>query len=208
MKSFGITFLCGCLAFALSAAGATPPKPPECSLTVSPKPGVSQVSKTNSGRIMPASSLSSGTGSKTVVRSLKWGVETRFRENRPEKLELKAFYLGYNEKNTLIQLGTETKTLELDKNGRASVELTSPTTRLTKSRTVSSSHSCGGRSSGFRSTKSTTRGERVTGCVVQLFADGQLAKSWCSDSRWAAEAEKDVFSVDALNQKKGKIGLR
>ena len=193
--------------FVLPVLGAATPKPPECSLTVTPRPGVSKVTKSNSGRIMPASGLSSGTGSKSITRSLKWAVETRFRKNRPEKLELKVYYLGYNERNTIVQLGTETKALELDKNGRASLELTSPTTRLVKSRTVSSSR-CSGNGAGFRSTKSTTRGERVTGCVIQLFADGVLAKSWTSDPRWSSEAENEDFSVAELNRKKGKIGLR
>jgi len=187
-----------------------PKKLPECSLTVSPKPGKSSVSKSHSGIITSCNSLGSNNGSKTITRSLKWGVETRFREDRPEKLEVKAFYLGVNDKNKIVQLGSETKALTLDKNGRADVELTSPTTRLTKSRTTTSTSrgGCCRRSSGLRSTKTTTRGERVTGCVVQLYADGQLVKTWTSDARWAAEAKNENFSVDNLNKNSGKIGLR
>lgn len=197
-----------CLAEYQAPKEKAPEKLPECSLTVTPKPGDSHVSKSGPSRLIQSgNTLGSNTGSKTITRSLKWGVETRFREDRPEKLELKAFYLGNNDKNKLIQLGTETKTLTLDKNGRASIELTSPTTRLTKSRTTTTSRHSGG-SNGFRSTKTTTRGERVTGCVLQLYADGKLVKSWSSDSRWANEAKKEAFSIENLNKNSGKIGLR
>ena len=196
------------LGTATAAEAKKEAKLPECSLTVSPKPGDSHVSKSGTSRLIQSgNTLGSNTGSKTITRSLKWGVETRFREDRPEKLELKAFYLGNNDKNKLIQLGSETKTLTLDKNGRASIELTSPTTRLTKSRTTSTSRHCGG-SNGFRSTKTTTRGERVTGCVLQLYADGKLVKSWSSDSRWANEAKNEAFSIENLNKSSRKIGLR
>ncbi len=181
-------------------------RPPECSLNVTPRPGASSVSKSRGG-VFSSGALASGAGTKTVRRSLKWGVSVRFREDRPEKVELKAFYLAYSDGNAIAQLGTETKTLTLDKNGRASVELTSPTTRLTRSRTVSTSRSTGG-GPGFRSTRTTTRGERVAGCVLQLYADGRLAKSWTSDSRWATEAKNVPFSVDSLNRRSGKIGLR
>jgi len=189
------------------AMGATAEKPPECSLTVTPMPGDSRISGGSGGFFNSSSSLGSNSGTKTITRNLKWRVETRIRENRPEKLELRAFYLGISDKNKTVQLGTEKKPLELDKNGRASVELTSPTTRLTRSRTTSGSSSSSG-NAGFRSTKSTTSGNRVTGCVLQLFADGALVKSWASDSRWANEAKKDPFSIENLNRNSGRIGLR
>ena len=107
----------------------------------------------------------------------------------------------------LKQIGQETKTLTLDKNGRASVELTSPTTKLRKTRTQQSSSSRGS-SSGFRSVKSTTSGDRVSGCVVQLFGDGELLKSYVSDSRWASVADDVPFSIAELTKRSGRIGLR
>ena len=55
---------------------------------------------------------------------------------------LQLYYLGYGDGGkTLKQIGQETKTLTLDKNGRASVELTSPTTKLRKTRTQQSGRS-------------------------------------------------------------------
>ena len=177
-----------------------------CSLTVTPKPGESHTTKSNSGMIRRTTTTTPMTGSKTTTRNMKWQVDVRVRENRPEKLELESIYIGQDASGNLIQLGkTERKVLELDKNGRASHELTSPTTRLTKSRTTSSgAHSRGG----FRSTHTTTRGERVSGCIVRLYADGELAKTWTSDSRWSGEANKPTFSITELNKKKSSIGLR
>ena len=175
-----------------------------CSLTVTPKPGESHTSKTNSGLIRRATTTPTS-GSKTTTRNMKWTAEIRIRENRPEKLELEAIYIGQEASGKLIQLGkTEKQTLELDKNGRASLELTSPTVRLTKSRTTSS----GSHSRGFRSTHTSVSGERVNGCVVRVFADGELVKSWSSDSRWAGEANKPTFSIAELDKKKSTIGLR
>ena len=179
----------------------------ECTLTVSPRGGDSQVSKGGSGGLIRSvSSRSSNNTSKTITRNLKWLAEVRIRENRPEKLELKAYYIGEVDGGKSIkQLGAGTHPLELDKNGRASVELESPTTRLRKTRTTSSSSG----NAGFRSTKKRISGERVTGCVLQLFADGEFVKGWASDSRWASAANKAPFSITELAQRKsGAIGLR
>ena len=191
--------------FVAFAAFGAAKKLPECTFTVSPRGGDSQVSKSGGGLIRSMSSTSNNNQSKTITRNLKWLAEVRIRENRPEKLELKAYYIGeVNGGQSIKQLGTESKVLELDKNGRASVELTSPTTRLTKSRTSSSSGN-----SGFRSTKKRISGERVIGCVLQVFADGEFLKGWSSDSRWASAANKAPFSVSELaKEKTGKIGLR
>ena len=176
-----------------------------CTLTVTPKPGESHTTKSNSGLIRRTTTTTPTTGSKTMTRNMKWTAEVRIRENRPEKLEIESIYIGQEASGNIIQLGkTEKKPLELDKNGRASTELTSPTVRLTKSRTTSS----GSHSRGFRSTHTTTHGERVTGCVVRVYADGELVKSWSSDSRWASEANKPTFSISELNKKKSTIGLR
>ena len=191
--------------FAAFAAFGAAKKLPECTFTVTPRGGDSQISKSGGGLIRSMSATSNNNQSKTITRNLKWLAEVRIRENRPEKLELKAYYIGeVNGGQSIKQLGTESKTLELDKNGRASVELTSPTTRLTKSRTSSSSGN-----SGFRSTKKRISGERVIGCVLQVFADGEFLKGWSSDSRWASAANKAPFSVAELaKEKTGRIGVR
>ena len=180
-----------------------------CSLTVSPRGGDSKTTKSGrGGSLLRSNTNLSNTGTKTIERNLKWLVEVRFREERPDKTEVKVYYLGYGDGGKMLkQIGQETKTLTLDKNGRASVELTSPTTKLRKTRTQQSSSSRGS-SSGFRSVKSTTSGDRVSGCVVQLFGDGELLKSYVSDSRWASVADDVPFSIAELTKRSGRIGLR
>ena len=193
-------------ALAVCTVRAETKKKMECTLTVSPRGGDSQVSSNRGGTLIRSSSMTNNNSSKTITRSLKWLAEVRIRENRPGKLELKAYYIGEVDGGKSIkQIGEGTHSLELDKNGRASVELESPTTRLRKTRTTSSSSG----NSGFRSTKKRISGERVTGCVLQLFADGEFVKGWASDSRWASAANKAPFSIAELAQRKsGAIGLR
>ena len=192
----------------LSAAALAVDKKPSCSFTVSPLRGESSITGNRGSGLLNRSSSSQqlGTGSKTIERNLKWKVELRFREERPESLQLKAFYLGYSSDNKLVEIGKEQKSVELDKNGRASVELTSPTTRLTKTRSYTTSSSR--YSGGFTSSKTTRSGQRVTGCVLQLFGDGEMLKSYASDSRWTVAAAKDPFSLSELTARSGKIGLR
>ena len=174
-----------------------------CSLRVSPKAGESSVSGGSRGGL---ASLSSGaSSSKTIKRQLRWLAELRFREKRPEQTKLKVYYIGYGDGGKKIKLlKDETHAVELDKNGCAKVELESPMTTLNKTRSQTTSRGNGG----FVSTKSSIRGERVAGCVVQVFADGELVENYSSDSRWAAVAKKVPFSVKELEEKAGRIGLR
>lgn len=171
-----------------------------CSLSVSPRPGESSVSgKRNNGLLM--SSALSNTGSKTYKRSLRWLVQVRVRGDRPEKAHLKVFHLAYDNANNLKLLKDELHAIELDSNNRAEVDVVSPTTRYTKTRTRSTRSS-----GGFSSTRTVTRGERIAGCVVQFFVDGKLVKSWSSDPRWEKAARKEGFSVGELQRGSGRLG--
>ena len=204
MKSFVISVVCLLLSASVLAEG----KKLSCTLRVSPRGGESKTSSSGRGSLIRGNSNQPNTGTKTIERNMKWLVEVRFRDQQPDKTEVKAYYIGYGDGGkTLKQLGQETKALTLDKNGRASVELTSPTTKLRKTRTRQSSSS-GGRSSGFTSVKSTSSGERIAGCIVQLFGDGEMLESYTSDSRWTAAADTVPFSVGELVKRSGRIGLR
>ena len=203
MRAKVLVFACLAACGALAAGK----KLPECSFTVTPRRGESQVSRSGGGLLRSLNSRSTdGSSSKTITRSMKWFAEVRIREDRPAKLELKVYHIGEVDGGKSIKLlKSEDKTLELNEDGRAAVEFTSPTTRLSKSRSSSYSSS----SSGFRSTKKTISGERVIGCVMQLFADGELLKSWSSDTRWASAAKKTPFAIADLSpEKTGRIGIR
>lgn len=204
MKSLVLSVAC-LLTAALALADG---KKPNGSLTVTPLRGESKISSSGQGSLLRSSSNLANTGSKTIERNMKWRAEVRFRDQPPEKTELRVYYIGMGDGGKkLKQLGQEQKALTLDKNGRAAVELTSPKATLCKTRSRTSSSS-GSRSSGLVSVKSTTSGERVTGCVIQLFADGELVKSYASDSRWTVAAGKNPFSLAELEARNGKIGLR
>ena len=204
MKAFVVSVIC----LLLSASAFAEGKKVSCTLRVSPRGGDSKTTSSGRGSLLRSNTNLSNTGTKTIERNLKWLVEVRFRDQKPDKTEVKVYYLGYGDGGkTLKQLGQDAKTLTLDKNGRASVELTSPTTTLRKTRTRQTSSSSG-RSSGFTSVKSTSSGERIAGCVVQLFGDGEMLESYTSDSRWTSAADKVPFSVSELVKRSGRIGLK
>lgn len=183
-------------------------------LNVTPLPGESHTSGTGYNRnlnLMSSSSLGPQSRTKTTTRTMKWRADLRIRdrEERPEMLSLEAVYIAMEGNGKLKELKREVKTTTLDKNGCATLEFESPKTTLTKQHTtVSRGGGFGGLNSGFRSTKTTTRGERVTGCVIRVFAEGRLLKSWASDSRWTSAAQAEKFSVAELEQNKSRIGLR
>lgn len=168
-----------------------------CSLTVSPLRG--DVKTTRSGNSWGNngynrnrnhngsrynSDYESETSTKSVTRNLKWQATVRVRgAERPAKIELKVDYVGHKGKDMdFFIMKSETMPVELDKGGKANVVLESPSATLTRTHTNSSSSSNGSYSSGFRSIKSTVSGQQVDGCIVRVYADGQLVRRWTSQS--------------------------
>lgn len=195
-----LVFLCLSLSAAVFAAGE------QWRLRVSPKGGKSTVQGAH--RSMWAGLHNGGSGStssnKTVVRNMMWLAEVRYRgDDVPEKLELEVFYIGYRNNDMKPQILEDEKlAVKLDDKGKLSQELESPTTRLTRTRTVSS-HGGGG----FRSVRSRTSGERMAGCVVRLLGDGKLLRAVATDSRWQKASEAEKFSQEELDRKPEK-GLK
>lgn len=168
-------------------------KPIQCSMSVTKLKGESKVVKDG------GSSGRSGSTSTTTEVCLKWLVKIAFNEQKPSKIELKVHHVGYTDGGkTLTILETETPAVELDAKGRAAIEVSSPKTRLTKTRSRSTGSSGGG------GTSKTVTGDRVTDCVVQLFGDGAMLKSWTSSPRFSAAMKKDPFSVDDPKKKSDK----
>ena len=170
-------------------------------LKVSPLAGESKTSKSGGSRglIRQTTINTSQSSSKTITRNMKWNCEVRYRgKPRPEKVEVRVFYIGYEANNMTPKiLGKDVKNLTLDENGKASVELESPTVKLSKTRT-------GGGTGGYghvTKTKSTSSGQRMAGCVVQLFENGELVKSYASMSQWDRAAKEKDFSDAVLNRK-------
>ena len=172
-------------------------EPLTCSLSVSPLKADSSVKKSGGGNKGRGSSSSTT----TFERNLKYKAVAGFHGPAPEKPVMKVWYVGMGDGGKeMIEVGKAEHPLELDEKGRATVELVSPMTKMTKVKTTTQS---GGRNSrgGGGTTKSTTTGERVTGCVIQVFAGDQLMKSWVSDSRWAKAAKDPSFSIELIDPK-------
>ena len=118
----------------------------------------------------------SSTSTTTFERNLKYKAVASFHGPAPEKPVMKVWYVGMGD-GEMIEVGKAEHPLELDEKGRATVELVSPTTKTT--------------------------GERVTGCVIQVFAGTELMKSWASDSRWAKAAKNPSFAIELIDPKSG-----
>ena len=170
-------------------------------LKVNPIGGESKTTKSGSGHGLIRSTLltTSQNSSKTITRNMKWNCEVRYRgDPKPETVEVRAFYIGY-EANSMKPkiLGKDVKKLKLDENGKVTVELQSPTVKLSKTRT-------GGGSSGYghiSRSRSTSSGQRMAGCVVQLWQGTELVKSYSSMSQWEGAAKEKDFSDAVLNRK-------
>ena len=165
-------------------------------LRVNPLAGETKTSGTGGRRgVLGVSSIGRQNTTKTITRNMKWNCEVRYRgKPLPDRLELKVFYIGSEAKDVKPKiLGRETVKLALDEAGKTSVEIESPTVRYTKSRTsgvVSGGHVSKGRS--------TASGQRISGCVVQLWEDGKLVKSYASQSVWDRAAKSPDFNDAAL----------
>ena len=171
-----------------------------CYLNVSPLMGETETNK--GGSSLRMNSFNSGSSStKTIKRNMRWRADVRVMgKGRPKEAELRVFYIAYQGEDGMKPyiIKKEKKALKLAEEGKDSVELTSPTTRLTKSRTRSSS---GSSHSGFRSTKTTTRGERIGGCVMQLVVEGKVNRVWVSNPAWEKVAWEDPFTEETLKKK-------
>lgn len=198
-------FVICCLLCAAVLAPSAAATAKQAFLKVSPLAGESKTSGSNDGKLLTGRSLNtrSRSSTKTITRNLRWKCEVRYRgEDLPEKVEVRAFYIGCEaDDNTPRILGQEVKNLTLDQGGKASVELESPTVKLTKTRSASGT---GARSGRVAKTKSTTSGQRMLGCVIQLFEEGELVKSYSSVSQWERAAREKDFSDASLTRKDGK----
>lgn len=192
----------GCAA---SGFAAQEKRPWTATLMVSPKPGVSRTTRSgnrdglrNWSRPNADRAWNDGrTETKTIDRSMKWEAVVRFRgKELPQKAELALTYVGYRGKETVpVIFKQEKRAVTLSETGRAVVEFESPVSRLTKTRTSSSSGNYGG----FVSSRSQVRGERIAGCIAQLYADGELVKAYASDSRWEKAAKTGPITSATLN---------
>lgn len=188
------------------AAAEAVPKDYVCSLTVNPIRGTPREAgrKMNEGTktmrneaFGPNKKVSSGTSAEAKDNTFKWSVEVRFRgKERPASADVRAHYLGYDGVDrALSELGDEEKTVALDAGGRGTTIMTSPS--IPKKEIKVSSGDWGNRRTKV-SKGPEKRPKRLSGCVIQVFADGQLVASWASNTQWKRAAAKPKFSVRDL----------
>lgn len=179
-----------------AAAPAAKYEKPTYSISMKQYPLISKKddsSKNNGGRMW-------GPQTKTTTYQMKWGASVRVRGTRPDEIEAKVFYIGQNADNEWIQIGeVQKETVSLDDKGVWNNDLLSPTTTWKETKKQ--------KNRGMARQNDNTpekEGERIKGCIVQLFADGKLVKSFASDPRWKRIAEKEGFSIDELDPRKAK----
>lgn len=144
------------------------------------------------------------TRTRTNSRSMRWTADLRVRgEDRPYKAELKIYYLGTvgRSAKTLI-LASETKEALFDANGKASVGFQSPEMTVAKTKYRSGWIDRWGNLRNIRSRSGDRTGKVVQGCVVQVFVNGQLSRTYTSTSRWQKAAEEIPFTQESLDRRR------
>ncbi len=130
--------------------------------------------------------------SKTVTRVVTWPVSGSVRgEPAPSAKDVKlmCYFIGTSDGKATM-LGTETKKVTLDEKGNFKLDVSAPADKLVHTTTVTKSR---GRRRGGRSgsTKSTTSGTRVTGCIIQLLVKDKVERAYASNSGWITYAKKN-----------------
>lgn len=147
---------------------------------------------------------------KTVARVVTWPVSLSIRGDplpSDGDVKLKCYFIGTTDGKSAL-LGEETVDVTLDEKGRFKTEVSSPSEKLVHTTTTTRS---GGRVrwrgghrrtvGGSTSTKSSTSGTRVTGCIIQLLIKGKVEKAYASHPGWSMYAkldpipEKEVLSI-------------
>ena len=128
---------------------------------------------------------------KTTSRSLSWPVTVSFTgKSLPEagSVKLKCYFIGTTDGKKAM-LGDKTIPVTLDEKGVFKTVVTSPTEKLVRTKTITTTRRTRYRG-GSSSAKSETTGSRVTGCIMQLTVNGTVEKAFASNSKWSRFAKQ------------------
>jgi len=128
---------------------------------------------------------------KTTSRSLSWPVTVSFTgKSLPAdgSVKLKCYFIGTTDGKKAM-LGDKTIPVTLDEKGVFKTVVTSPTEKLVRTKTITTTRRRRYRG-GNTSAKSETTGSRVTGCIIQLTVNGTVEKAFASNSQWSSLAKK------------------
>lgn len=146
----------------------------------------------------------SGTGiftsqSVTIEKTKRWTADIDIRQtNMPEKVELKVYYIGLKDGDTLAVLGSDTKAVTFNEKGHCSIELTSPTFSMTKQKRKKTISSFQNSSTNREKPKDET-GERLEGAAMQLLVNGTIVKTFVSKPIWLKGTWVDNPTADDFN---------
>ena len=130
----------------------------------------------------------SSTQTKTMKQKLTWAVKVSFRgKSIPnEGLKLKCFAIGTTNDEPAI-LNSQEIEIKLDEKGDFSYEYAPPEMTQTKTK----------KQSGKGST-TTVKGDRISGCVIQLLVGNEVKRSFATKSTWAKLAAKDPLPEEEI----------
>lgn len=128
---------------------------------------------------------------KTTSRSLSWPVTVSFTgKSLPAagSVKLKCYFIGTTNGRTTM-LDEKTIAVTLDEKGVFKTVVTSPTEKLVRTKTITTTKRRRHRG-GSTSVHSDTKGSRVTGCIIQLMVKDTVEKSFASNPKWSSAAKK------------------
>lgn len=135
------------------------------------------------------------TETKATTTSMTLPVKVSFGgKEMPKSVLLKTYFIGTKDGEPAV-LGESKTEVTLDAATRAyQGEIVSPPAKFVKTKKTTG----GGRRG--RNAKTTTEksGEKITGCIVQLFADGKVVKSFASKPTWKKLAQADPLDTEAV----------
>ena len=136
---------------------------------------------------------------RTTSRSLSWPVTVSFTgKSLPAagSVKLKCYFVGTTDGKKAM-LGDKMIPGTLDERGMFKTIVTSPTEKLVRTKTVTTTRGRR-RRGGSSSVQSETKGSRVTGCIIQLMVKDSVEKSFASNPKWSKAAKKSPLSEDEI----------
>jgi len=132
-----------------------------------------------------------GASTKSSIVTMTWPVRVAFSgKEMPKAVSLKSYFIGMRDDELSI-LGESSTEVTLDPaNHSFKGEVASPPATLVKTEKRT-----GGRRGRTVTEKS---GERITGCIIQLVADGKVVRSFVSNSKWKKLAQADTLDTEAV----------
>ena len=130
----------------------------------------------------------SSTRTKTMKQKLTWPVTVSFRgKGVPnDGMKLKCFAVGTTDDKPAM-LNEQEIEIKLDEKGDFKYEYAPPEMKQTKTKKQSG-----------KSSTTTVKGDRISGCIIQLLVGDEVKRSFATKSTWAKLAAKNPLPEDEI----------